>query len=476
MKKTKLTELLSAFSNQEIKRFKNYLNSDYFNTKKHLISAFEYLEDFHPDYGNEKLDEEDIFKKAYPGKKYNYALLKNLLSDIYEHSKNFMASEELRQSKLSAKNMFMNNLYKKTTLRDLIRKEIKIADQLYADETLAPLYFDDRYSYEKSKCSYISHANQYEEYNDVFNGEVKSFIDMTLFNLLDYALCFEILTVSYENTTFKDEINKAIDIFCSDGNIPNKVNKILYSVLQLLRTNDEKYYFELVEMLKDEDKYLNPDTKLKVYQPLEVFLVKKVKSGDNRFYRHQFELYKHCFESGLYENENFFAEAKLLAAVETAIRIREFDWMEKTINENIHKVSEKNRDEYYNFCMAKIVQAKGDNKKALDMLNKVNLDTSPLKTMARNILLKIYFEMSYFEQAKTMIDTYRHFLRRDSGLSEEYKDSVYNFLKLYNKLIDFKIDKDPEKIRDFEYDINSADNIILKQWLIEMTDKIKKEV
>jgi hypothetical protein len=357
----------------------------------------------------------------------------------------------------------------------LIKKEIKIADQLYTDEVLAPLYFDERYSYEKSKCYYVSHANQYEEYNEVFNNEVECFIDMALFNLLDYALCFEILTVSYENTTFRDEINKAIEVFCTDGYMPNKVNKILYNVLRLLKTNDEKYYFELMEMLKDEDKYLNPDIRLRIYQPLEVFLVKKVKSGDTRFYRHQFELYKHCFESGLYDNENFFAEAKLLAAVETAIRIGEFDWIENAINSNINKVPEKNRDEFYNFCMAKIVQAKGDNKKALDLLNKVNLDTSPLKTMVRNILLKIYFEMDYFEQAKTMIDTYRHFLKRDNGLSDEYKDSVYNFLKLYNKLIDIKIDKDSEKIADFEYDINSADNIILKQWLIEMTDKIKRK-
>jgi hypothetical protein len=286
-----------------------------------LISAFDYLSDFHPNYENEKLNEENIFKKAYPGKKYNYALLKNLLSDIYEHAKNFMASEEFRQNKLAAKNMFMNSLYKKSSLRDLIKKEIKIADQFYTDEVLVPLYFDERYSYEKSKCYYVSHANQYEEYNEVFNNEVESFIDMALFNLLDYALCFEILTVSYENTTFRDEINKAIEVFCSDGYMPNKVNKILYNVLRLLKTNDEKYYFELMEMLKDEDKYLNPDIRLRIYQPLEVFLVKKVKSGDTRFYRHQFELYKHCFESGLYDNENFFAEGKLLAAVETAIRI-----------------------------------------------------------------------------------------------------------------------------------------------------------
>lgn len=160
--------------------------------------------------------------------------------------------------------------------------------------------------------------------------------------------------------------------------------------------------------------------------------------------------------------------------METAIRVHEYEWIEDAIYKYINRVSEKSRDEYYNFCMAKIIQAKGDNKKALDMLNKVNLDTGPLKTMARNILMKIYFELGYYEQAKTAIDTYRHFLGRDEELSEAYKESVYSFLKLYNKLIDIKISNDNGKFKDLEYDIMSADNIILKQWLIDVTGEIKK--
>jgi hypothetical protein len=96
--------------------------------------------------------------------------------------------------------------------------------------------------------------------------------------------------------------------------------------------------------------------------------------------------------------------------------------------------------------------------------------------MARNILLKIYYELEYYEMAKTMIDTYRHFVGRDAELPEAYKESVYSFLKLYNRLIDIKINKDLQKLDGLKLDIRVADNIILKQWLLDVTGDIKTGV
>ena len=123
MKKTKLTQLLSSFSNTEIKRFINYLNSPYHNNKAQFLKTFEEMAKYHPNYENDKLKEEILFNMAYPEKRYSYVLFKNLISDLYELAKNFMAVEELGKNKLALKNLFLLNLFAKPNIKDLIEKD-----------------------------------------------------------------------------------------------------------------------------------------------------------------------------------------------------------------------------------------------------------------------------------------------------------------------------------------------------------------
>ncbi len=473
MKKIKLTRLLSSLSGGEVKRFKNFLNSPYHNKKHQFVEVFELLAKYHPNYENDKLGEEKVFSAAYPGRQYSYVLLKNMQSDLYELLKSFMAVEEFDKNKLLVKNLFMQNLFGRPGLKELISKEIKIAEALYTDENLNTSYFDNYYQLKKNLCKYTSNVNQYEEFGNSLDEEIESFISMALNNLLVYGLCFESYKIISQHSKYTKSTSRLIEILKSADTVKNPVNKIFYNVLQLLKTDDEKYYNETIEMLKNEDNFLNMDSKIWVYQPIEAFLIKRVKNGEEKFYRPQYELYKHCFESGLYDNENVFAEGKLLMTIETAIRVKEFDWIEKTIEKNIYKVSENTREDYYNFSMAKILQAKGKNEKALDLLSRINLDTSALKSMARNVQLKIYYELGYFELAKAQIDAYRHYISREKDLSDMYKDSVYNFLKFYNKLIDLKLNNDTRKITDFEFEAAKSKNVILKQWLLEKIEELK---
>jgi len=474
MKKTKLTQLLSGFSNPEIKRFNSFLKSPYHNNKIQFVKIYEYLVKFHPAYENEKLTEEEAFKKAYPQKQFSYVLFKNLLSDLYDLAKKFMAIEELGRKKITLKNLFMQNLFTKSEIKSLIAKEIKITEQFYDSNFIDEAYFDNYYVFKKDASKYFSRINQYDNIDTSLNEEVESFISMGLNNLLIYALFFETYNSTHKNTGYIEIIDKLIELFNSADKIKKPVNALFYKVLQLMKTDDEKLYFEIIEMLKEQEKFLGIDPKLWVYQPLEAFLIKRVKNGEKKFYRPQFELYKHCFESGLYDNEVHFAEGKLLMTVETAIRIHEFEWIETTINKYVNKLSVDNRDDYYNFSMAKIVQAKGENEKALVMLNKINLDTGPLKSMARNILFKIYYELGYYENARSAIDAYRHYLARDKELSETYKDSVLNFFKLYNKLFEIKINNNNNTLADLEYETDRSNNVIFKQWLLEKIDELKK--
>jgi hypothetical protein len=474
MKKTKLTELLSSFSASEIKRFNIFLNSPYFNDKPRFIKLFDALAKFHPNYENDKLSEEKIFAEVFPGKAYSYTIFKNSLSDLYELAKQFLAAEELASDRLGTKNMFLRNIFRRDNIKDLIDKEINIAEQFFSNEITDQAYFEQYYSFKKNKCEYYSNIER-EKLDESSDEDIESFFSMVLYHLLRYAHWFEANKIMQKTTGFREIVYQAADALynITPANKPAAI-ELFYLIMQLLKTYDEKYYYEIIEILKDEDKFLNNESKRWVYQTLEPFLIKKVREGNQNFYRPQFELYKHCFETGLFDHDYAFAQGKLVMTVETAIRIKEFEWIENRINMYRNKGPKNIREDYYNINMSKVLQAKGENEKALDLLNKVNPEISLIKSLVRNMQVKIYYELGHYELAKAQIDAYRHYIAREEDFSEMYKESVYNFLKLYNKLIDIKAGTHSDGLDDFEFDVNKANNIILKQWLLDKITEIKK--
>ncbi len=470
MKKTKLTELLSSFTSAEIKKFKIFLNSPYFNTKPQFIHLFEVLSKFHPDY--EKISDEEIFSEIYPNKTYSYTIFKNNMSDLYELVKTFMAIEEITADKLVIKNSFLNNLMLRHNLIDLISKEINIAEQLYEKEKLDTSYFEYNYLYKRALTRYYS-VNQRDKYINSSDEEIESFYRMVLYNMLIYGMFFEASSVDSNTGTMSTVIFELIEKIYETLKDKKPVNEIFYKTLKLLKTEDEKYYYEITEMLKNENEFLNNSSKLWVYQPLEAFLIRRVRNGETKFYRPQFELYKHCFETGIYDNNYAFAQGKLITTVEPAVRVREFEWIENLINKFRGLGPVEQRENYYNFSMAKVLHAKGDNDKALELLNKIDPDFMQIKTLVRNMQMKIYYELGFFELAKSQIDAYRHYIAREKEFSPEYVESVNNFLKIYNKLIELKIDKNSAKLEDLEFEINKTKHIVLREWLKEKTSELK---
>lgn len=474
MKKTKLTELLSSFSTAEIKRFNFFLNSPYFNSKTQFIRLFEAITKHHPDY--EKLTEEKVFAQTFPGKQYSYTIFKNSLSDLYELTKLFLASESMISDRLAAKNLFLRNIFRRDNIRDLVEKELNIAEQFFRNEITDQAYFEQYYTFKKNKCEYFSNIER-DKLDKSSDEDIESFFSMILYHLLRYAHWFEANKIMLKATGFRETVNQAVDALydITPENKPAAI-ELFYLIMKLLKTYDEKYYFEIIDMLKDEDKFLNNESKRWVYQTLEPFLIKKVRDGDQNFYRPQFELYKHCFETGLFDHDYAFAQGKLVMTVETALRVKEFDWIENRINMYRDKGPKNIREDYYNINMSKVLQAKGENEKALDLLNKVNPEISMIKSLVRNMQVKIYYELGYYELAKAQVDSYRHYIAREEDFAEMYKESVYNFLKLYNRLIDIKAGTYSGGLNDFEYDVSKASNIILKQWLLDKIAEIKSGV
>ncbi len=81
---------MKSFSKDEVIQFDEFLRSPFYNKKPNAVKFFEVLKKHAPDFKEESIQKENIWKQLYPGKKYNWGVLKNLIFDLTKLSEKFI--------------------------------------------------------------------------------------------------------------------------------------------------------------------------------------------------------------------------------------------------------------------------------------------------------------------------------------------------------------------------------------------------
>jgi len=119
------------------------------------------------------------------------------------------------------------------------------------------------------------------------------------------------------------------------------------------------------------------------------------------------------------------------------------------------------------FAMALLSFEMNDFEKALEFTGKVNYELFVFKYDIKLLLLKIFYEKNCYEEALSLIDSFKHFLSGNKTVSEYYRNNYMLFLKYYKELLNMKIQNSTEDSELLKNKINSEKNLISKTWLLE---------
>ncbi|MBK8553991.1 MAG: hypothetical protein IPL53_24265 [Ignavibacteria bacterium] len=90
---TILTDILKTFSKEDLKSFGDFVVSPYFNKKNTVIKLWDNIKQHYPEFKNKNLSREIVWKNLYPGKDYNYGVMKNLIYDLNQLLERFLEEE-----------------------------------------------------------------------------------------------------------------------------------------------------------------------------------------------------------------------------------------------------------------------------------------------------------------------------------------------------------------------------------------------
>ena len=120
-----------------------------------------------------------------------------------------------------------------------------------------------------------------------------------------------------------------------------------------------------------------------------------------------------------------------------------------------------------NYSRALVLYGNGKHEESLEHISKVKYDLDHFKLDVKIFMLKIFYELKLDEQAHSLADTFRHYIKSSAAMREKIKESYNNFLKYYIKIIKMQSSDNTKEARLIKKQMDTVQYLSHKTWLYE---------
>lgn len=476
MVNTKLITLLKTLSKSEIIKFRDFVNSPYFNKNQKVMKLCEEVVSYYPNFDSKDFNEENIFKKMFGNEKYNYFKIKNIISDLYQLSVLFLKMIATDKKGIENEINLLNEFHERKLHNYYLQKEKQINKHFNDIPVKDEFFFHAFYQLARVNTSHFKFIKSGYSF-DLIQKEFDVYVQYTLIVLLrNYA---KMLTnKNHGNIKFDMKMFDQVWDYIKDKEFENNPSCRIYKQIILLeKSRDENDYREL---LKSKEKYSDNLSVEDMYYILLVansFAAYRLKLGDESYYKERFSIFRELIDRKIQIPE-YILYVNFVNTYTAACMADEFIWAEDFLKHFQNGISpEEERVNTINFCRAFMAYRLKEYDKALEYFSKTSFKLFLMKVMVKSYTVRIYYEQNLYEQTFLSIDAFRHYLKSEKLIDEEMKIAHYEFLKIVSELT--KLKSEGEKNTK---DVNlsflkkqikemSGNPLGAKNWLIEKAEK-----
>ncbi len=471
---TKLFKLINTFTKEEIREFGLFVSSPFFTSGKNyptekLIMLVNIIIEAYPDFQNGNLDRKKIYKKLYGSKPYKDSTIRNLFSDLKELAEGYLKECRAKRNDFEREHNLLIELFNRKLDKEF-SKQLDFCYKLLEIREINSEYYYDRFR----TTDYLSffkgrklNKNQIE-IQDAYQ-------DFNRFYLIR-ALQQFILMVNMGNLIKSDfkvpmynEVMNHIETNVNDyGEIPGII--IYYTLIRMLSLKEDKYFFELKQLLYRFEDRLEVIDRNNIFICLGNFCLEEITKGNVKYHREKFEIDKAYLASGLIYGKHFFHLNLFMGMSMNALDLGEYEWTEDFLKNNIAHVAPEMQAFAENYIFAELYYRKKSYSDSLKRLAFIKIENPYNKQLIRNLTLKIYYELGYIDEAMAMAETSLKFLSVSEVEDFTGRDDLLLFIKYYISFIKLA-SKDTAEISEEKnllyMKIENTRHFRNRQWLLD---------
>ncbi len=479
MKNSKLLGILRFFSARDRRRFSDFVHSPFFNKNLRVRRLCDHLLEYAPAFDHPDLRKEIVYDSVIREGDYNELRLNNIISDLLQLVYAFLAVLQHEERPQLEMNLLLEELLDRE-LHQQVERNARRYRQLRERSTyrshryfLETYHFHevlDRYSLTKGRRGYDENLQEKNDALDVYYwcNKLRIACDMASRNIVVQA--------GYQ-CHFLDDILRH---YRNDaqGLQQYPALQVYHKTYQMLTTNAEVHYRELKALLAaNMSLFLRQELNI-LYRYVLNFCVRKINFGDSRYYREILEVYQLLLDEKIIFKNGYLTQWSYINIITAGIRLREYDWTERFINEYRQYLLPQERHNVYTYNLAAFYFEKKDYLRALQQLHDVEFTDTTYHLGAKIIQLKSYFELQETEAFFSLMEAFKKYLIRNREISDYRKKANNNFLRLAQQLYQIKVDGPylapatrSKRFREIQQRLNKLSPLANKEWLLEVAGR-----
>ncbi len=465
--------MLFTFNRKEMSRFEAFSYSPYFNKHEGVRRLVSYLSKIYPDFNGKNCSRNNLIKKGLRSKDTDNSQLALIFTYTRRLIDQFLITEQSNKKTFENKILLLEELRHRKCIKVYGKKLAKFKKEMEMEEVRDSGYFQNRFSLAKEADRFYILTDGRR--NDP-NLEVK-------IRQLDYFYMVEklkdavevhnrknILRVSYSNRMLEGVLSEISNNIEEYEQVPALF--VYYKLFQMVSNEDEQYYFEALEFMRNSEQYLGQDEFIIIYNYFQNYCIKQINRNKLHFLSELFELYKLQLEKELLLDDDFLSEWHYKNIVTTAIRLEEMDWVYQFIQEYKNKLRPASLENAYRFNLASYYHAIGEYGKVLELLLRLEYSDLRYNLGAKALLLRTYYEMEEFEALNSLTASFNQYLQRNQLMADTRKDAYHNLFKFTKRVALLRSEipfTEKRKLRQtlskLEKDIENSAFIFNQLWL-----------
>lgn len=472
MIKSKPLLILRNFSIKEFRDFEKFLHSDLYQGSNALLPLFQILKSHFPRLDSPALEKKKVFRKLFPREEFDENKMRHLLSVLGKALEEFIVMRELAADPMRKK-LLLLDYYRRAGLE---KYYVQIFDDALKSQQKATikdaLWFFNQYLLEEKAYIY----SQYQKSRSLDNNLQTLSDNLDLFyitNKLKHSgemLTREMLLKVTYHKPLLDEVIAYVD----QSSFTRYPAVHIYYLIILMHQEPEKnvHYHKLIELLDEHKGHFTREELVDMYVFAQNYCTNRINSGHSEYLREIFSLYRKMIElDAIYEN-GYVRPNVFKNIVTVGIRLEEYDWVEKFIENQKEKLDPKHKEHALNYNLAWLHYARKDFKKALRHLAHADMMDIFYQLGARCLQLKIYYETLEDSAFYALTDSFYVYLRRNEQIADFQKNAHLLFVRTIKRLMRIRLEKDRQAAAVLREELLEAKNVLDLNWFLKKLDEI----
>jgi hypothetical protein len=431
MQNSKLLLLLKTFNAGELRAFRDFVASPFFNKNQELVTLYEYLKkQAAKDFPAAKLERTAVFAAVYPEEKYDEKRLNYALSLLLKLAERFVGIQQLENSAMLSDSQLLTVYTERHLDKNYDYIFQQTTERLAAYPFRNEAYYFQKYLLADAADAHFSAKNE-RRFDPALQQAADHLDRFYLCKKLKY-LCNMLDRQKFIAANYQLHGLEAVKSYLSAKDWSHDPAIWVYwQLLQSLLEKEPAAHFKVFRQLLQ--------THLPVFSPAEArelygfainFYIQQIRIGEKHYAPDLMAIYREGIDNQVLLENGQLSPWTFKNVVKLGLGLRQYDWVEQIVTELSAKLDADKRADAYHFNLAELHYHRRNLDQALFYLNQVEFSDVSYHLGAKLMLLKIYFETGATEAFLSLVSTFRVFLQRNKQVPKEVKMPYLNFVNL----------------------------------------------